>query len=103
MREEKKAKFPCDNCGQYGHWKYQLMCLNYSKHLEMMQQAAAAYRARQGGAAVANEERRWGRQWYRSQVFSTGYLLAMDYIGKLELRKLRINYRKILNRIWQGR
>jgi hypothetical protein len=49
MREDKKARFPCDNCGQLGHWKYQPMCPNYSKHLEAMQQAAAAYRAGQGG------------------------------------------------------
>jgi hypothetical protein len=53
MREEKKTKFPCDNCRQYGHWKYQPMCPNYSKHLETMQQAAVAYSAGQGRVAAA--------------------------------------------------
>jgi hypothetical protein len=55
MRKEKKAKFPCDNCGQYRHWKYQPMCLNYSKHLETMQQAAAAYRAGAGRSSSGNQ------------------------------------------------
>jgi hypothetical protein len=53
MREDKKARFPCDNCGQLGHWRYQPMCPNYSKHLEAMQQVAAAYRAGQGGQGAA--------------------------------------------------
>jgi hypothetical protein len=81
----KKAKFPCDNCGQFGHWKYQPMCPNYSKHLEAMQQVAAAYRAGQGGAAAAGGGAAMGSAVVPfTGISSTGYLLAMDYIGDLE-------------------
>jgi hypothetical protein len=50
-RADRKAKFPCDNCGQLGHRKYQPVCPNYHIHLESLQQAAAAYRGGQGTTA----------------------------------------------------
>ncbi len=68
MREDKKARFPCDNCGQLGHWKYQPMYRNCSKHLEAMQQAAAAYRAGQGGQEGQQHREERHCRWYRTQV-----------------------------------
>jgi hypothetical protein len=54
-RNDRKARFPCDNCGQLGHWKYQPVCPNYHVHLESLHQAAEAYRGGAGAAAAAGD------------------------------------------------
>jgi hypothetical protein len=46
MREDKKVRFPCNNCGELGHWKYQPMCPYYNKHLEAMQQRGSGLQSR---------------------------------------------------------
>jgi hypothetical protein len=48
-----KRKYPCDNCGQMGHWKFQNVCPNYHMHLEQLAAKSATARAaqQQGGSA----------------------------------------------------
>jgi hypothetical protein len=75
MREDKKTRFLCDSCGQLGHWKYQPMCPNYNKHLEVIQQTAAAYNAGQGGLMVAGHKEE--QQWSPIQGYSNQDKLAM--------------------------
>jgi hypothetical protein len=45
-RAQRVARYPCDNCNEYGHWKYSPECRNYHVHL---QQLAAKAVALQGG------------------------------------------------------
>ncbi len=47
-----KRKYPCDNCGGMGHWKYQNVCPNSYMYLEVLAAKSAAKRvAQQGGSA----------------------------------------------------
>jgi hypothetical protein len=51
--QDNKRKYPCDNCGQMGHWKFQNVCPNYHMHLEQLAAKSATARAaqQQGGPA----------------------------------------------------
>ena len=49
-RDQQRARFPCDNCGQMGHWRSEIICPNYHIYLATQQVASAAYQSnRQGG------------------------------------------------------
>ena len=54
-REQQRARFPCDNCGQMGHWRSEIVCPNYHVFLSTQQAAAAAYHNnRSGGQGAGN-------------------------------------------------
>ncbi len=54
-QNDRKARFPCDNCGQLGHWKYQPVCPNYHVHLKSLHHAAEEYRGGAGATAMAGD------------------------------------------------
>jgi hypothetical protein len=54
-KADKVARFPCDNCGQSGHWSYNINCPNYEVYLEKQRVKAETLRANRaaGGGTVA--------------------------------------------------
>ena len=52
-REQQRARFPCDNCGQMGHWRSEIVCPNYHVFLATQQAAAAAYHNNRSGGQGA--------------------------------------------------
>ncbi len=46
-RARRVARYPCDNCNKYGHWKYSPECWNYHVHLQQLVAKAAALQDRQ--------------------------------------------------------
>jgi hypothetical protein len=44
-KADKVARFPCDNCGQSGHWSYDINCPNYEVYLEKQRVKAETLRA----------------------------------------------------------
>ena len=52
-REQQRARFPCDNCGQMGHWRSEIVCLNCQVFLATQQAVAAAYHNNRSGGQGA--------------------------------------------------
>ena len=52
-REQQRARFPCDNCGQMGHWRSEIVCPNYQVFLATQQAVAAAYHNNRSGGQGA--------------------------------------------------
>jgi len=54
-KAQKVARFPCDNCGQIGHWSYSMECPNYDVYLAKQKAKSEAMKSSQksggGGAA----------------------------------------------------
>ena len=59
---DRKWRFPCDNCGNYGHWRHEVTCPNYHVYIARQQAAAAAFqgRAGQGMQAAAGSQQQGG-------------------------------------------
>jgi len=51
-KAEKIAKYPCDNCGQTGHWSYSIECPNYETYLAKMRAKAEAAKGGKGVVAL---------------------------------------------------
>jgi len=49
---QKVARFPCDNCGQIGHWSYSMECPNYDAYLAK-QKAKSVVLRKSGGSGGA--------------------------------------------------
>jgi hypothetical protein len=50
---QKVARYPCDNCNEYGHWKYSPECKNYHIHLQQLAARAATMQGKAGGTPAA--------------------------------------------------
>ena len=59
---DRKRQFPCDNCGNYGHWRHEVSCPNFHVYLARQQAASAAFqgRAGQGIQAAAGSQQQTG-------------------------------------------
>ena len=51
-KAQKVARFPCDNCGQIGHWSYSMDCPNYDAYLAKQKAKSEALR-KSGGSGGA--------------------------------------------------
>jgi hypothetical protein len=48
---DKVARYPCDSCGQNGHWSYDIACPNYEAYLEKQRVKAEILRANKGAGS----------------------------------------------------
>ncbi len=51
-------RYPCDNCQQYGHWKYMLKCPIFHLYLASQQAALDAFRSGAGGGTAGERTQR---------------------------------------------
>jgi hypothetical protein len=49
-------RYPCNNCGQYGHFKYMQECSNFHLYLASQQAALDAFKSRVAGGAAAGTD-----------------------------------------------
>ena len=61
-RPDRKWRYPCDNCGNYGHWRHEVTCPNFHIYLARQQAVSAAFQGRSapGMQAAAGSQQQTG-------------------------------------------
>ena len=81
---EKKWRFPCNNCGNFGHWRHEVVCPNYHIYLARQQQVAAAYHKQGlGGQTVQQQQQQQGGQ--QQALTYGGMWLLMFHICRISI------------------
>ena len=74
---EKKWRFPCDNCGNFGHWRHEVVCPKFSVYLARQQQAAAAYQQQGMGGTTAQQHQQGGQQQQQAIAYGGEWLMVL--------------------------